>query len=164
MKIYTIGHSTRSLDEFLNILKRFGIELVIDVRRFPTSKKFPWFNKENLERELEKEKIKYIHFPKLGGYRREGYANFAKSDEFKKAIEELLKKIGKKVAVILCAERFFWRCHRKYIANYLAELGHKVIHILDEGKTYEHKLKSKDIEEKMKLVIWCDKKARKFNK
>jgi len=164
MKIYTIGHSTRSFEEFLNILKRFGIELVIDVRRFPISKKFPWFNKENLERELKKEKIEYIHFPELGGYRKEGYANFAKSEEFREAIEELLKKIDERIGVIMCAERFFWRCHRKYIANYLAELGYKVVHILDEDKTYEHKLKSKDIEEKMKLVIWCDKKARKFKK
>jgi uncharacterized protein (DUF488 family) len=162
MKIYTLGHSTRSFEEFINILKNFQVELVLDVRKFPSSKKFPWFNKENLEKELTKNKIEYIHFPELGGYRKEGYENFAKSEEFEKAIKKLLEVIDEKNSLILCAEALWWRCHRRYIANHLASLGYQVIHIFDEKRTQEHKLKEKEIEEKMKLKIFCDKKARKF--
>jgi uncharacterized protein (DUF488 family) len=162
MKIYTLGHSTRSFEEFINILKNFQVELVLDVRKFPSSKKFPWFNKENLEKELTKNKIEYIHFPELGGYRKEGYENFVKSEEFEKAIKKLLEVIDEKNSLILCAEALWWRCHRRYIANHLASLGYQVIHIFDEKRTQEHKLKEKEIEEKMKLKIFCDKKARKF--
>jgi uncharacterized protein (DUF488 family) len=162
MKIYTLGHSTRSLEEFINILKNFQVELVLDVRKFPSSKKFPWFNKENLEKELAENKIEYIHFPELGGYRKEGYENFAKSEEFEKAIKKLLEVIDEKNSLILCAEALWWRCHRRYIANHLASLGYQVIHVFDEKRTQEHKLKEKEIEEKMKLKIFCDKKARKF--
>ncbi|MEM5782730.1 MAG: DUF488 domain-containing protein [Candidatus Aenigmatarchaeota archaeon] len=162
MKIFTLGHSTRSIQEFFEILKSFKIELVIDVRKFPSSKKFPWFFKENLEKELNKNKIQYIYFPELGGYRKEGYANFAKSKEFKVAIEKLLLFIDKKNAAILCSEFLWFRCHRRYIANYLAELGHQVIHIFDENKIQEHKLRDEETQEKMKLVLYCDKKARKL--
>lgn len=162
MKIYTLGHSTRTFEEFLRILKKFGIKQIIDVRRFPSSKKFPWFNKENLKKELEREKIEYVHSPELGGYRKEGYENFTKSEEFKRSIEKVLKIMNGKTSTILCAERFFWRCHRKYIANYLAKIGHEIVHILDENKIYKHKLKSEEIKEKMRLVIWCDKKAKKL--
>jgi uncharacterized protein (DUF488 family) len=159
MKIYTLGHSTRNLDEFLDILKNFEIELVIDIRRFPSSKKFPHFNKENLEKELTKNNIQYLHFPELGGYRKEGYLSFSQSKEFASAIKKLLEIINNKIATILCSERFFWRCHRKYVSNFLAKLGNQVVHILDKESVYEHKLKSKEIEEKMKVKIFCDKKS-----
>jgi uncharacterized protein (DUF488 family) len=162
MKIYTIGHSTRSLEEFLDILKNFQIEIVIDVRRFPSSKKFPWFGKEDLEKELKENGIEYLHFPELGGYRKEGYEAFSKTEEFSKALEKLIEIIDEKKAVIMCAEILWWRCHRRYIANALVERGLKVIHIFDKEKIQEHKLKEKEIEEKMKVKIWCDKKARKI--
>ena len=154
MKIFTLGHSTRSLEEFLEILKIFKIELVVDVRRFPSSKKFPHFNKEILEEELTKNKIQYVH------YRKEGYENFSKTEEFSKSIEKLLKIIDEKNSVILCSELLWFRCHRRYIANHLASKGYEVIHIFDKEKIQEHKLKSKEIEEKMKLVVYCDKKAK----
>lgn len=162
MKIFTFGHSTRSIKEFLDILKHFNIELLIDVRRWPTSKKFPWFSKDNLQEELVKENIRYIHYPELGGYRKEGYATFAKTEEFTEALKKLLEMIDNKIAVILCAEKLWFRCHRKYIAERLAEQGNEIIHILDEKTTYEHKLKTKDLKQKMNLRIWCDKKARKI--
>jgi uncharacterized protein (DUF488 family) len=155
--IYTIGHSTRSFEDFLKILKKYGINLVIDVRRFPSSKKFPWFNKENLEKELEENKIKYIHFPQLGGYRKEGYENFSKSKEFADEIKNLIKIIENKIAVIMCAELLFFRCHRRYISEALVNLGYKVVHIYDENKTQEHKLKMPE----MKLKIFCDKIKKK---
>lgn len=159
MKIYTLGHSTRSLEEFLEILRNYRVELIVDVRRFPSSKKFPHFNKENLERELTKNEIRYLHFPELGGYRKEGYENFSKSKEFENAIKKLLEIVNGKTAAILCSELLWWRCHRRYISKALVELGCKVIHIFDEEKTQEHNLKEKEIEEKMKVKLWCDKKG-----
>jgi uncharacterized protein (DUF488 family) len=162
MEIYTIGHSTRSLEEFLEILKNFQIQLVVDVRRFPSSKKFPWFDEENLEEELKKNGIDYIHFPELGGYRKEGYETFSKTEEFSKALEKLIGVVNEKKAAIMCAESLWWRCHRRYIANALAEKGFQVLHIFNKEKIQEHKLKEKEVEEKMKLRIWCDKKARKI--
>ena len=160
--IYTLGHSTRSFEEFLSILKKFKIELIVDVRRFPSSKKFPWFSKEFLEKELKQNNIQYIHFGELGGFRREGYENFSKSEEFKRAIDKLIKLIQNKNAAIFCSERLWFRCHRRYIAKALVERGIKVIHIFDANKTQEHKLKDKEIEEKMKLRLYCDKKAKKL--
>ena len=142
MKIYTIGHSTRKLEEFIRILNNFKIKLVVDVRRFPSSKKFPWFNKENLEKVLKKEGIQYLHFPELGGYRKEGYKKFARSKEFRENIGKLLEVINEKNAAIMCTELLWWKCHRRYIANFLTKLGHKVIHIFDERRSYEHKLRT----------------------
>lgn len=146
MKIYTIGHSTRSLKEFIEILKTFNIEQVVDVRRLPGSRKFPHFNKENIEAELSKVGIQYVHFPELGGYRKEAYLAFSQTEEFANAIKKLLKIINEKTAVVLCAEILWWRCHRRYIANALAQMGHQIIHIFDEKKTQEHKLRNKETE------------------
>jgi uncharacterized protein (DUF488 family) len=150
--IFTIGHSTRSLEEFINILKFYRIELVVDVRRFPSSKKFPWFNKENLEKELNKEKIEYIHYPELGGYRKEGYEVFSKSEEFEKAINELIEIINNKISIILCAEWNPMKCHRLYISERLNKLGYKIIHIVSREKFQDHsELPKKNIK------IKCDK-------
>lgn len=157
MKIHTIGHSTRSFDEFTDVLKHFQIELVIDVRRFPRSKKFPHFNKENLENELPKNNIQYLHYPELGGFRKGGYEAFTKTEEFSNAINKLLKIINNKTVAIMCAEILWWRCHRRHVANMLVELGYPIIHIFNEKKTQEHKLREKEIEERMKLKIFCDK-------
>jgi uncharacterized protein (DUF488 family) len=157
MKIYTIGHSTRTLEDFIDILKHFGIELVVDVRKFPSSKKFPHFDKENLETELLKIGIRYLHYPELGGFRKGGYEAFTQTEEFNNAINKFLEIVDGKITVILCAEVLFWRCHRKYIANKLSELGHQIIHIFTKDKTQEHKLRTKEIDEKMKLKIFCDK-------
>jgi len=160
MKIYTIGHSTRNLEEFIDILKHLRIELVIDVRRFPGSNKFPWFNKENLEKELPKNQVEYLHFPELGGFRKEGYEAFTKTKEFSQAVNKLIEIIDDKTVAIVCAEILWWRCHRRYIANALVEKGLEVTHIFDKEKIQEHKLREKYIEEKMKLKIFCDKKAK----
>lgn len=154
VKVYTIGHSTRNIEDFVDVLKHYNIELIIDVRRFPSSKKFPHFNKENLEQELTKNKIQYLHYPQLGGFREGGYDAFTKTDEFKTALDKLLEIIDKKNVAIMCAERDFWRCHRKYIAEVLSQLGHQVTHIQDKQKIYEHKAEK----QRMNLRIWCDKK------
>lgn len=156
MRIYTIGHSTRAIEDFIDILKHYQIELVVDVRKFPSSRKFPYFNRENLEKELSAKQIEYLHYPELGGFRKGGYEAFTKTEEFSSAINKLLELVDDKISVVLCAERFFWRCHRKYIANQLSNIGHQVTHIFDKENTQEHK--SKEMEDKMKVKIFCDKK------
>jgi uncharacterized protein (DUF488 family) len=159
--LYTLGHSTRTIEEFLEILEKFQIELVVDVRKFPSSKKFPWFNKENLEKILPDKNIKYIHFAELGGYRKEGYENFSKTEEFRKAVEKLLEITGSRNTIILCSEMVWFRCHRKYIAKAIVDRGFSVTHIYNKEKVQLHE-KSKEIDEKMKLVLFCDKKAKKL--
>lgn len=141
MNLYTIGHSNRTMEDFLIVLKSHGIEQIIDVRRFPGSKKFPHFNKENLEKVFPENGIKYFHLgEKLGGFRKGGYEAYTKTEDFKEGLEEVLE-IGKggKTA-IMCAELVFFRCHRRYISDELVKLGHRIIHIFDEKRTQEHKL------------------------
>ena len=161
MKFYTIGHSTKTFEEFLDLIKFFGIEIVIDVRRFPSSKKFPWFNKESLEMLLKKNGIGYIHLEELGGYREQGYLAYTKTNEFKKGIQKLEKICKKKKCVIMCSEWKWWKCHRRYIANELAKRGHKVFHILTKERIEEHKIKSKYIQQKLKTTLRCDKIKKK---
>jgi len=153
-KIYTIGHSNRSIDEFLRLLLKYGVESIADVRRFPTSK-HPHFNQETLKEILDKHGITYSWFEALGGYRKrimddspniaiqsEGFRNYADymlTDGFVKAIEKLEALASERRTAIMCAERFFWRCHRKFISDFLIIKGWKVIHIL-ENRTIDHKL------------------------
>lgn len=158
MRIYTLGHSTRSLEEFIDILKNFQIELVVDVRRFPSSKKFPWFNKESLEKELKKFNINYTHFPELGGYRKEGYEAFSKSKEFKIAIKKLLETIDNKTAVILCAEWNVMKCHRWYISEKLNKMNHKLIHIINKSTVKKHS----ELPERKAKKLPCDRRAEKI--
>ncbi len=163
MKIFTVGHSIRSFEEFVDLLRHYNIELVIDVRRFPSSKKFPWFKKENLEKEFQENKIEYLHYPELGGYRKEGYENFTKTKDFENALKKIMTAINEKVAAIMCAEMLWFRCHRRYIAEKLVGHGKEVMHIYSKERTDEHKLSSETVKEKMNLKIWCDKKAKKLN-
>jgi uncharacterized protein (DUF488 family) len=160
MKIYTLGHSTRSFEDFKDILKTYNIELVVDVRRSPKSKKFPHFNKKNLEEELPKTKIQYINITQLGGFRKEGYLAFSKTKEFTNAINQLLKAVNGKIVAIVCAEILWWRCHRRYIAKILNEKGYHVIHIFDKNKTQKHNPENKEVTNKMQLKLFCDKKKK----
>lgn len=129
MIVYSIGHSNRKIDEFLKILKKYNIRKIIDVRRFPSSKKFPWFNKDNLEKILRENNIKYVHFESLGGFRKEGYKNFAKTQKFKSEVEKLIS-ILEDGSAIMCSEKYWFRCHRRFICKELEKRGLKVIHII----------------------------------
>lgn len=144
IKIYTLGTSNRSIEEFLEILKRYQIEVVIDVRRWPTSKRFSHFKKENLEKILLENNIKYFHFEKLGGYRNGGYEAYTKTKEFKEALKELIKIAKNKNLVIICAEKFPWKCHRAYIARAL-EKKFEVIHIIEKDRIWQPKKEPKEI-------------------
>jgi uncharacterized protein (DUF488 family) len=151
--IWTIGHSTRTFDEFLTILKSFNIELIADVRRYPGSKKYPHFNKDVLKISLSEKNIEYIHFEDLGGRRKpklnsintawrhsafRGYADYMESDIFKEEIKKLERIASKKRAALMCSEAVWWRCHRSLISDYLKVNGWTVIHIMSIEKGSEH--------------------------
>ena len=129
-EIWDIGHSNRSLQDFLKLLQKNGIDLLIDIRRFPSSRKFPHFNKDNLKFELEKIGINYLWLgDKLGGFRKGGYEKWIESEEFKEGFEILKEEASKVRTVIMCAEGYFMRCHRRFIISLLEKEGWKVFHI-----------------------------------
>jgi uncharacterized protein (DUF488 family) len=152
-----IGHSTRGWKEFLDILKNLNIEILVDIRHFPSSKKFPWFTKENLERELSKKGVKYIWLEELGGYRKGGYEKYTKSEEYLKGIKKLIGfvvgKPGKNIG-IMCAEIKWWKCHRRFVADTLVEMGFDVFHVWNLDKIEKHEyLKYRD------RKVKCDRPA-----
>jgi uncharacterized protein (DUF488 family) len=154
MKIWTIGHSTRTIDEFISLLQANQIRLLVDVRSLPGSKRYPQFNKEALANSLGKTRIRYEHFPELGGRRKakpeskntawrnasfRGYADYMETEEFRKGVERLLDlAAGAGPTAIMCAEAVWWRCHRSLISDYLKARRIEVMHILDASKTQPH--------------------------
>ncbi|MFZ4928140.1 DUF488 family protein [Chryseobacterium sp. Mn2064] len=151
--IYTIGHSVHPLEYFVEMLKSFDIEVLADVRRFPGSKRFPWFSKDNLQKVLPENHIEYIHLEELGGRRKvqpnsvnsrwknesfRGYADYMQTKEFSKAIEKLEHIAMKKATVLMCSEAVWWSCHRSMISDYLKAKGWEVEHIMNIGKKEEH--------------------------
>jgi uncharacterized protein (DUF488 family) len=154
MKIWTIGHSTRTIDEFISLLQANQIRLLVDVRSLPGSKRYPQFNKEALADSLGKTGIRYEHFPELGGRRKakpeskntawrnasfRGYADYMETEEFRKGVERLLDLAGGAgPTAIMCAEAVWWRCHRSLISDYLKARRIEVMHILDASKTQPH--------------------------
>ncbi|HDJ27440.1 MAG TPA: DUF488 domain-containing protein [Aciduliprofundum sp.] len=143
MRFYTVGHSNRTLEEFIAILERFGIQLVVDVRRFPTSRKYPHFNLESLKGALESRGIGYLWMgDRLGGYRKGGYRAFAATEEFRRAVEDLVRLSEGRVVAIMCAERLWFRCHRRFIADALVSMGHEVVHIVEPDRVYVHRSKA----------------------
>lgn len=133
--IYTIGTSTRRLKEFIETLKYYEVERAIDVRHFPTSSRFPHFKKERLNRSLPGKGIDYIFLgEKLGGFRTGGYEAYMKTVEFKEGLRDLEKVAGEKVSAFFCAEKLFWRCHRRFIADALVKKGWEVYHVIEKGR------------------------------
>ena len=131
-KIFTIGYGNRKFDDFVELLKHFGIELVIDVRRFPTSK-WSEFVKESLQRTLPIRGIGYVHLRALGGYRG-GYGAYTRTPEFKQGLKELMRLAREKSSVIMCVESSPSACHRRFIAKELKKRKWKVVHIVGKGK------------------------------
>jgi uncharacterized protein (DUF488 family) len=131
-EIYTIGYGNRKIEDFLNLLKRFEIEVVLDVRRFPTSKR-PEFVKENLQRILSGAGVDYVHLRGLGGYRG-GYHKHMKTAEFKRDFQKLLELAGVKRAVIMCLEESPSGCHRRHLVPKLRRRRWRVLHIIRKGE------------------------------
>lgn len=155
MTIYTIGHSTRELDELVRILKKYGIQLLVDVRTVPRSRHTPQFNRDTLPEELKKEGIEYEHLPALGGLRKtkknspntgwrnasfRGYADYMQTDDFAKGLKELTELACTQTVAIMCAEAVPWRCHRSMIGDALLVRGFEVIDIFNEKKSQPEKL------------------------
>jgi uncharacterized protein (DUF488 family) len=155
-RLFTIGHSTRSLEQFLGLLAREGATHLIDVRAFPTSARYPHFSQPSFQRSLVDAGLRYTHMPSLGGRRRgrrdsrntqwrnasfRAFADYMETREFKEALEDLLSFAGLEPTVIMCAEAVPWRCHRFLIADAALAADCSVLHILDGG-TEPHRLTS----------------------
>ena len=151
--VWTIGHSTRSLSEFQELLLTNDINNLVDVRSYPGSRRYPHFNQTELGRELVAEGIEYHHMPNLGGRRKStphskntawrnesfrAYADHMESEDFKRGISDLLVLARRGFTAIMCAEAVWWQCHRSLIADYLKANGSPVIHIINGARNQPH--------------------------
>lgn len=151
--VWTIGHSTRSIEEFIALLKHYGIEAITDVRRFPGSRRLPQFGEDALRSSLKQYNIDYLLNTELGGRRSplanslnsawrntsfRGYADHIQSSEFGHGMEKLCLLASQRRTAIMCAEVLWWRCHRSLISDVLTISGTRVMHIQDEKRLVEH--------------------------
>ena len=151
--IYTIGHSTHSLDGFIHMLHSFQIEMVVDIRNYPGSKRYPYFNQFALEQSLPAHGIKYLHIKALGGRRRanpdsknivwrhpafRGYADYMETAAFDEGVAELQEVASKFRVAMMCSEAVWWRCHRSMVSDLMKSCGWDVQHIMSVGKSTEH--------------------------
>jgi uncharacterized protein (DUF488 family) len=157
MKVFTIGHSTRSLPELTELLRAHGIRRLVDIRTVPRSRHNPQFNKETLPEALWREQIAYTHIPELGGLRHahknsrntgwrnasfRGFADYMETAEFESGLATLLALAEREPAAIMCAEAVPWRCHRSLISDALLARGVRVEHITGRGQPQPHSLTS----------------------
>jgi uncharacterized protein (DUF488 family) len=155
--IWTIGHSTRPIEDFLSLLATSLIEVIADVRSFPGSRKYPQYGKEALAATLGVHEIRYHWIPALGGRRRvlpdspntawrnasfRGYADYMSSEEFAKGLVQVLELSSKARTAMMCSEAVWWRCHRSMIADALHVRGIEVVHILDAKHSVVHPMTS----------------------
>ena len=157
LAVFTLGHSTRSLEDFLALLAEHDIKLLADVRRFPGSRRFPHFKREALAARLSAVGIAYRHLPGLGGHRKpradsphtywknasfRAYADHMETAEFEESYTELLTLASDHSTALMCAEAVPWRCHRQLVADALVARGRQVIHILAPERSDDHVLNS----------------------
>jgi uncharacterized protein (DUF488 family) len=151
--IWTIGHSTRTLEHFIQMLRSFDVEVLADIRSFPGSNRYPHFNKENLEVSLPENNIQYLHLRSLGGRRPvqkdsrntawkhpafRGYADYMETEAFKTGIQELEAIAIPHRTAYMCSEAVWWSCHRSMVSDYLKLKGWTVHHIMEVNKETEH--------------------------
>lgn len=151
--IWTVGHSTRSLDEFIAILRSASIATIADVRRFPGSRRYPQFNQQPLTESLARQTIEYVWLPELGGRRAarpdsantawrntsfRGYADYMDTDAFAEGVDRVTALAAAGRTALMCSEAVWWRCHRSLIADYLKAHRYRVTHILGANKLEEH--------------------------
>lgn len=151
--IWTVGHSTRTLDSFLGLLMHHGIDAIADVRRFPGSRRYPWFGSEAMAARLDEAGVAYRWLPQLGGRRRpsanslnggwrnvafQGYADHMRTAEFAAGLDRAIELAQSHRAALMCAESLWWRCHRRLISDLLKHRGWTVLHVLDENAPAEH--------------------------
>jgi len=153
LSVWTIGHSTLAIEDFLRLLQTSEIRVLADVRSFPGSRRYPQFNKDHLQSSLAANQIEYVHLPELGGRRRarpdsinmswrnesfRGYADYMETHGFELGISKLLDLAAQRRTAIMCAESLWWRCHRSLISDYLKVKGIEVVHIIAGGKSEPH--------------------------
>jgi uncharacterized protein (DUF488 family) len=154
--LYTIGHSTRTLDELLEALRAHSIQTLVDIRSFPMSRRLPHFNRESLEKTLPEAGIRYVWMKELGGRRKKirddsphialrspsfrNYADYMLTEDFRGAISTLIKLADHSPTAYMCAERVYFRCHRMMVSDWLVGHGHQVLHIDGTGPTKPHNL------------------------
>jgi uncharacterized protein (DUF488 family) len=153
--IYTIGHSTRTADEFVALLQAHAVTQLADVRTFPMSRRLPHFNREPLAARLREQDIGYRHLPALGGRRKprpdsvngawqhdsfRGYADHMATPEFEAGLDELRQYATQGITAVMCAEAVWWRCHRRLIADALVARGVPVLHIMAPDRAEPHDL------------------------
>jgi uncharacterized protein (DUF488 family) len=153
--IFTIGHSTHEPDAFLRLLEGAEIELLVDVRRFPSSRRLPWFNRAQLQGSLAEAGIDYLHLEALGGRRDpapdspntgwrvgqfRGYADHMATAEFQDAADRLVELAGGRPTAVMCAEAQWWRCHRRLLSDALVVRGWSVQHVGSRGELGPHEL------------------------
>jgi uncharacterized protein (DUF488 family) len=136
-QIYTVGSSTRTLADFLETLSGFGVRTVADVRRFPVSSRYAHFTRAALEERLRIAGVAYTWLGEdLGGYRSGGFEAYRGAASFARGLRRLEALGAETPTAILCAERFPWRCHRRFIATALRQRGWEVVHILEPDRTW----------------------------
>jgi uncharacterized protein (DUF488 family) len=154
--LYTIGHSTRTLEELVAALYAHSIQTLVDIRSFPMSRRLPHFNRESLEKSLPEAGVKYVWIRELGGRRKKiqgdspnialrspsfrNYADYMLTEEFQHGITELLKMAERSRTAYMCAERVYFRCHRMLVSDWLVAHGHEVLHIDGISPARPHKL------------------------
>jgi len=155
LTIYTIGHSTRTLPEFTELLNVYNVKLLVDVRTVPRSRHNPQFNKETLPATLKSYGVKYIHMPEIGGLRHpkrdsinlawknmgfRGYADYMQTKEFTDNLLKIIALARENCLALMCAEALPWRCHRSLISDALVVRHVKVLHIISKNSTITHEL------------------------
>ncbi len=154
--LYTIGHSTRSLEELVEALHAHEIQTLVDIRSFPMSRRLPHFNRESLEKTLPNSGIRYVWMKELGGRRKKiredsphiairsqsfrNYADYTLTENFQNAIAELLKLAEQSRTAYMCAERLYFNCHRMLVSDWLVAHGHEILHINGTGPVKPHQL------------------------
>jgi uncharacterized protein (DUF488 family) len=154
--LYTIGHSTRTLEELVETLRAHQIRILVDIRAFPMSRRLPQFNRESLAETLPAAGIRYVWMKDLGGYRKKileespnialrndsfrNYADYMLTADFESAMEELIKLAEEAPTAYMCAERVYFHCHRMLVSDWLVAHGHEVLHIDGTGPVRPHKL------------------------
>lgn len=155
-RLYTIGHSTRPIEELIEALQAHGIRTLVDIRAFPMSRRLPQFNRESLEQSLAEAEIRYVWMKALGGYRKRiredspnialrnesfrNYADYMLTNEFEDAMKEVIALAEQAPAVYMCAERVYFRCHRMLVSDWLLAHGHEALHIDGKGPVKPHRL------------------------
>lgn len=170
--LFTIGHSTRSLAELIEALQAHSIQILVDIRAFPMSRRLPHFNREALEHSLPEAGIRYVWIKDLGGRRKKSlqdspnvalrnesfrnYADYMLTPQFECGMAELLKMAAESRTAFMCAERVYFHCHRMLVSDWLVAHGHEVLHIDDQKPARPHRLMAEARLDKGKLIYRGD--------